>query len=445
MPAASFVDAWDRAVRKFGDKPCFLYVEDEHASRGTGPRRRKKDVPLDKRRGWDKATRGGIGGESFFSEQHAPTKAPQPLPAAKKKLSFRQIDERANKYAQWGLEQRIKPGMSVGMVVGNRTEFFDAWLGFCKIGVRLDVYRSGMEPRVILHCIQTSKPWLIIFEYTPEIEQCASELRRLDDEALATGSRTSGDGLNGMGWWTWGSQSLDWAFSLDSAEGPYQCKGRGAPSRDARAHVRSTDSCSTSYGGQYIMGSEPPMKAEATTHEQMVDFGQTLVTDTGISRRDVIHGGGLPLYHMLAGLGMLSVCVASGCTYLIKRKFATYSYLPECRRHACTIMHYSTELLDRLMAMPRDDVFFSGAPAEDRMHKLRLAIGRGIDRDEWQTIQQRFDLTEVADLTIGTVDGDNAMTYYEPRSIGMKRVTLERDGQQGRQVEWAPPGVGGGW
>jgi hypothetical protein len=52
-------------------------------------------VPLDKRRGWDKATRGGIGGgESFFSEQHAPTKAPPLLPAPKQKVSFRQIDER---------------------------------------------------------------------------------------------------------------------------------------------------------------------------------------------------------------------------------------------------------------------------------------------------------------------------------------------------------------
>ena len=150
---------------------------------------------------------------------------------------MRDRDRRANRYARWGLDARLKAGASIGMVVGNRTEFFEAWLGFCKIGascvcclsqrprhspshhhhtaytslartgVRLDLFKTGLDPRVLLHCIQTARPALMLFEPTPDgrIAQCAADLRRLDAEALRQGEKTSGDGLNGMGWWTWGA------------------------------------------------------------------------------------------------------------------------------------------------------------------------------------------------------------------------------------------------
>ena len=49
------------------------------------------------------------------------------------RLSYRALDERANRYARWALEQKLGKGETVCLVMPNRPEYLAIWLGITKM------------------------------------------------------------------------------------------------------------------------------------------------------------------------------------------------------------------------------------------------------------------------------------------------------------------------
>src|ERR1700749_1682260 len=47
-------------------------------------------------------------------------------------LTYRQMDERANRYANWALAQGIKRGDRIALLMENRPDYICAWLGMFK-------------------------------------------------------------------------------------------------------------------------------------------------------------------------------------------------------------------------------------------------------------------------------------------------------------------------
>src|SRR3546814_14918149 len=52
-----------------------------------------------------------------------------------RRASFRDVDERANRFGNAMLAKGLKPGGRVGLLVGNRLEWFDTTFGLLKAGL----------------------------------------------------------------------------------------------------------------------------------------------------------------------------------------------------------------------------------------------------------------------------------------------------------------------
>src|SRR5579862_9036219 len=56
------------------------------------------------------------------------------LLSAHETLTYRALDERANRYARWALAQGLGKGEAVGLIMPNRPEYMAIWLGITKVG-----------------------------------------------------------------------------------------------------------------------------------------------------------------------------------------------------------------------------------------------------------------------------------------------------------------------
>src|SRR3546814_8605817 len=61
-----------------------------------------------------------------------------------RRASFRDVDERANRFGNAMLAKGLKPGDRVGLLVGNRLEWFDTTFGLLKAGL----IRTSVHPRL---------------------------------------------------------------------------------------------------------------------------------------------------------------------------------------------------------------------------------------------------------------------------------------------------------
>ena len=63
------------------------------------------------------------------------------------RLTYRDLDGIANRFAAWGDAQGLKPGDTVALLLPNRSEYVPAWMGLAKIGVATALILLG-GPRV---------------------------------------------------------------------------------------------------------------------------------------------------------------------------------------------------------------------------------------------------------------------------------------------------------
>jgi fatty-acyl-CoA synthase len=77
-------------------------------------------------------------------------------------LTYRQLSERANRYARWALDQGVAQGRVVGLLMTNRPEYLAIWLGITKVGRRrrsLTEYQSGWKIARTLHRCCIASPF----------------------------------------------------------------------------------------------------------------------------------------------------------------------------------------------------------------------------------------------------------------------------------------------
>jgi fatty-acyl-CoA synthase len=102
-------------------------------------------------------------------------------------FTYRALAERTNQYARWALDQGLRKGDVVCLLMANRPEFMAIWLGITSAGAIVSLLNTNLAGPSLGHCIRAVSPKHIIV--SAELTQRLTEaLRTLHSRALISTS-----------------------------------------------------------------------------------------------------------------------------------------------------------------------------------------------------------------------------------------------------------------
>ncbi len=292
-------------------------------------------------------------------------------------ISYRALDEGANRFARWAMGEGIKRGDVVALILENCPEYLMAWLGLLKLGAVVALININLKGTPLAHSITIAKARLAIVG----ADLCENLAEAAPDPMPAV--------------WTLGgtagaSRDLDAALAKASPAPVDKSVRQGLLAKDTAFYI-------------YTSGTTGLPKAANFSHFRMMfmmcGFGGAL--KTGPRDRTYIS---LPLYHATGGVCAVGMALAAGGALIIKRKFSAREFWDDCRRYRATYFAYIGELCRYLNNCPPDP--------RDGEHCLRGATGNGLRPEIWPAFQKRFRIPRIVEF-YGATEGNVSMLNYD--------------------------------
>jgi acyl-coenzyme A synthetase/AMP-(fatty) acid ligase len=100
--------------------------------------------------------------------------------------TFGQLYEESIRYAQWMLEQGVKPGELVGMYMTNSPQFMFVWFACAAIGAAPAFINYNLEGKALMHCLDVCQTRLLIVD---EDAGCQKRISQSRSEIEARGTK----------------------------------------------------------------------------------------------------------------------------------------------------------------------------------------------------------------------------------------------------------------
>ncbi len=304
------------------------------------------------------------------------------------RLTYRQLDALANRFAAWADAQRLKHGDRVALFLPNRAEYAPAWMGLAKVGVAAALINNNLAGAALAHCFSISGAEHVITD---------------SETAHALGSIRAGLPRAITVWDIDGAQ--DGARHLDLKEPKLPPE---QPSRARRAGLKSLEVALYIY----TSGTTCMPKAAKITHTRAQLYMRAFAGATGATAEDNVYCA-LPLYHSTAGLCGIGSALLNGGTVVLRRKFSASHFWDDISGNDCTIFVYIGELCRYLVNQPPHP--------KERAHHLRLAFGNGLRPDVWTEFQERFGVPRILEF-YGSTEGNVSMFNFDGRPGAIGRV-----------------------
>ena len=167
----------------------------------------------------------------------------------------------------------------------------------------------------------------------------------------------------------------------------------------------------------YTSGTTGLPKAAKITHRRITEWSFWFAGMTNATPSDSLYNC-LPMYHSIGGIVAIgSMLVVGGCV-VIRERFSASRFWDDVVKSECTIFQYIGELCRYLTLMPTKPV--------ERQHRLRLAVGNGLQANVWRHFQDRFLIPQVLEYYAAT---EGVLSLYncegKPGSIGRIPPMLE--------------------
>lgn len=305
------------------------------------------------------------------------------------RLTYRQLDALANRFAVWADGAGVKRGETVALFLPNRAEYIPAWAGLSKVGVASALINNNLTGAALAHCIAISGAEHVITD--SETAGAIDFIRQSLPRPITV-------------WLIDGTPSQD-QRKLDLKE-PKLAPER--PSRDRRAGLKARDVALYIY----TSGTTGMPKAAKITHTRAQLYMRAFAGVTDAKSQDVLYCA-LPLYHSTGGLCGAGAALLRGATLVLRRKFSVTHFWDDINAHGCTIFVYIGELCRYLV---------NQAPqAGETTHKLRLAFGNGLRPDVWEEFQTRFHVPHIIEF-YGSTEGNVSMFNFDGKPGAIGRV-----------------------
>ncbi len=301
-------------------------------------------------------------------------------------VSYRELDEGANRYAAWARAAGLGKGDAVSLLMENRPDYIMAWLGIIKNGSVAALINTHLNGQPLAHSIGLAGAKHLIL---------GGELAAT--YATALGSLDAHPTLWATGGAKPGCEDLDAALKSHA--------GAAAPSRDDLY-------CRDKALYIYTSGTTGLPKAANISHMRLLHIMMSFqgAVNAGVEDRmyDV-----LPLYHSSGGLAALGPVFLGGASVIVKNKFSTTEFWDDCFRYKPTLFQYIGELCRYLLNTPEHP--------HEREHNLRVAIGNGLRPEIWPRFQTRFRIPHIMEF-YGATEGNVGMINYDGHVGAIGRV-----------------------
>jgi fatty-acyl-CoA synthase len=301
-------------------------------------------------------------------------------------LTYRALDDRANRYARWALGQNLGKGEVVCLVMPNRPEYMAIWLGITKVGGVVSLINTNLRGTALGHCLDIVKPQHIIV---------ASELCGEVRAALAPM-------MSPPKVWSHGSDDfarIDDAIAKLSGGCLTEAERRGVTIADRALHI-------------YTSGTTGLPKAANVSHHRLMQwcFWFAGLMNTGPDDRMY---DCLPLYHSVGGVVATGAVLVRGGSVVIRDKFSAREFWDDVVNWDCTLFQYIGELCRYLVNAPEQP--------REKQHRLRLCCGNGLRADVWQKFQDRFAIPKILEFYAAT-EGNVSLCNVEGKVGAIGRV-----------------------
>jgi fatty-acyl-CoA synthase len=320
-------------------------------------------------------------------EELAETRGDAPaLLSADECLTYRALDERANRYARWALGQNLGKGETVCLIMPNRPEYMAIWLGIAKVGAVVSLINTNLPGTALAHCLDIVAPKHIIV---------AAELC---DEVRATLASME----NRLKIWSHGSDDfarIDRAVEKFSGRRLTEAERRGVTIADRALHI-------------YTSGTTGLPKAANVSHHRLMQWSFWFAGLMNAGPDDRMYDC-LPLYHSVGGIVSTGAVLVRGGSVVIREKFSAHEFWDDVVNWDCTLFQYIGELCRYLANAPEQP--------REKQHRLRLCCGNGLRADIWQKFQDRFDIPKILEFYAAT-EGNVSLYNVEGKVGAIGRV-----------------------
>jgi fatty-acyl-CoA synthase len=277
-------------------------------------------------------------------------------------LTFRALNERANQYARWALDQGLAKGDAVCLMMPNRPEYMAIWLGITKIGGVVALINTNLTGPSLAHCINIVAPKHVIV---------AREFARALSEALPD--------FPAAHTWVEGVSQLD----RYSGETLTESERRPVTIEDRALYI-------------YTSGTTGLPKAANVSHARLMQWSHWFAGMLGAQPADRMYNC-LPMYHSVGGVLAPGAILVAGGSVAISEKFSASNFWSDVVRWDCTLIQYIGELCRYLLNTP--------ATPDDNAHRIRIACGNGLRPDVWEKFQSRFGIPQILEFYAATEGG----------------------------------------
>ncbi|NXN31040.1 S27A6 protein, partial [Nycticryphes semicollaris] len=299
--------------------------------------------------------------------------------------TYQDVDRRSNSVAQVLLHHgNLKNGDTVALLMGNGPDFIHVWFGLAKLGCVVAFLNFNVHSRSLLHCVNTcGAKALVIGEGKFCIKEFIFQLLE-----------------NNVAVWLMSTSSLFQHVHtiLDKLD--------KVPDHPVPSHLKDVNDIRNTAMYIFTSGSTGFPKAAAITHLRALS-ACLVFTQCGAVSQDIMYLT-LPLYHISASLLGIGGCIELGATCVLKKKFSASQFWNDCRKHNVTMFLYIGELCRYLCNQPCKE--------EDRVHKVRIALGNGIRPAVWKKFLMRFGPVKIFEF-YGSTEGNVSFLNYT-RKIG---------------------------
>jgi fatty-acyl-CoA synthase len=315
-------------------------------------------------------------------EEIAATRGDAPaLLSAHETLSYRALDERANRYARWALAQGLGKGEAVGLIMPNRPEYMTIWLGITKVGGVVSLLNTSLHGASLTHCIGSVAPKHVIVDGKLR-EDSRDGLMQLESQPKI---------------WSHGNDDfarIDRAVETFSDAPLSEAERRGVTIADRALHI-------------YTSGTTGLPKAAHVSHQRLMQWSFWFAGLMNTGPADRMYDC-LPMYHSVGGVVVTGALLVRGGSVAIRARFSASEFWDDVVNWDCTLFQYIGELCRYLVKAPEH--------AREKQHRLRLVCGNGLRADVWEKFQRRFAIPRILEF-YGATEG-NVSLYNVEGKVG---------------------------
>jgi fatty-acyl-CoA synthase len=304
----------------------------------------------------------------------------------REELTYRELFERANRYARFALALDLRKGDVVCLLMENRPEYMAIWLGMTSVGVVVSLLNTNLSGQSLAHCIDIVSPKHIFAS-----EECAATVEALIPllKSQATLWVKCGNGFVS------GTGEID--VTRFGGELLTASERRGTSIKDHALYI-------------YTSGTTGLPKAAIVSHARVMQWSHWFSGMMDVQSTDRMYNC-LPMYHSVGGVQATGAMLVGGGSMAIRERFSASQFWADIVRWDCTLLQYIGELCRYLLKTP--------VSMAEQEHRIRLACGNGLSAEVWDVFKERCNIPRILEFYAAT-EGNVSLFNVEGKrgSIG---------------------------